>query len=47
MIFPDFIIVGAMKSGSTSLHNYLNSHKDVSMSTIKEPNYFSKFSKLI
>lgn len=46
MIFPDFIIVGAMKCGSTSLHNYLNSHKDISMSTIKAPDYFSKFSKV-
>jgi hypothetical protein len=27
--FPDFIIVGAMKSGTTSLHNILASHPDI------------------
>jgi len=30
-----------MKSGTTSLHNYLNTHPDISMSTLKEINYFS------
>lgn len=34
-------IVGAPKAGTTSLHFYLSQHKDVCMSTIKEPNYFS------
>ena len=28
-LLPDFIIVGAMKSGTTTLHNMLNSHPDV------------------
>lgn len=38
---PNFIIVGAAKSGTTSLYNYLDEHPDVYMSPIKEPNHFS------
>ena len=34
-------IVGAPKAGTTSLHHYLNQHADISMSTVKEPNFFS------
>ncbi|MFL2570223.1 MAG: sulfotransferase family protein [Flavobacteriales bacterium] len=34
-------IVGAPKAGTTSLHHYLNQHADVSMSSVKEPNFFS------
>ncbi len=37
----DFFIVGAPKSGTTSLYNYLSQHHSISMSSIKEPNYFS------
>ena len=37
----DFFIVGAPKSGTTSLYNYLSQHHSISMSNIKEPNYFS------
>ena len=37
----NFFIVGAPKSGTTSLYNYLNQHHSISMSSIKEPNYFS------
>ena len=38
----DFFIVGAPKSGTTSLYHYLASHPDIFMSSKKEPNYFSK-----
>ncbi len=38
---PNFFIVGAPKAGTTSLHRYLESHPDICMSTVKEPNYFS------
>ena len=38
---PNFFIVGAAKSGTTSLYAYLNQHPEVYMSPIKEPNYFS------
>ena len=37
---PNFFIVGAAKSGTTSLYNYLKQHEDVFMSPIKEPQYF-------
>lgn len=34
-------IIGAMKSGSTTLHNYLHLHSDIYMSNEKEPYYHS------
>lgn len=37
---PNFFIIGAAKSGSTSLYSYLGKHKEVYFSPIKEPNYF-------
>ena len=37
----NFFIVGAPKSGTTSLYKYLDQHEDICMSSIKEPNYFS------
>ncbi len=41
MNFPDFIIIGAGKSGTTSLNNYLSQHPDIYMSKKKEPNFFA------
>jgi len=38
---PTFIVIGAMKCGTTSLHEYLAQHPDFSMSDPKEVNYFS------
>lgn len=40
-MFPDFIIIGAMKSGTTSLYSYLNAHENIQMSKEKEPGYFA------
>ena len=37
----DFFIVGAPKSGTTSLYHYLNEHPKIQMSAQKEPNFFS------
>jgi hypothetical protein len=37
---PNLFIIGAMKSGTTTLHNYLNTHPDIAMSDEKEPGYF-------
>lgn len=37
---PDFFIIGAAKSGTTTLHNYLAQHPSLWMSAIKEPCYF-------
>tara|TARA_B100001758_G_scaffold62460_1_gene51992 strand:- start:20859 stop:21761 length:903 start_codon:yes stop_codon:yes gene_type:complete len=36
---PNLLIVGAAKSGTTSLHNYLNQHPDIYMSKHKEPHF--------
>ena len=41
-ILPNFFIVGAVKSGTTSLHNYLALHPQIFMSPIKEPHFFSE-----
>ncbi len=38
---PNFFIIGAPKSGTTSLYDYLAGHPDVYMSPVKEPFYFS------
>ncbi|VVT14418.1 sulfotransferase family protein [Erythrobacter sp. EC-HK427] len=38
---PTFLIIGAGKSGTTSLWNYLDQHPQAGMSRIKEPSYFS------
>lgn len=40
-MLPNFFIVGAPKAGTTSLYHYLESHPDIYMSPVKEPNYFS------
>ena len=37
---PDLFIIGAPKSGTTSLYMYLREHPDIFMSEIKEPMYF-------
>jgi len=38
---PNLFIVGAPKSGTTSLYEYLNLHPEVGMSSVKEPCYFA------
>jgi hypothetical protein len=40
MILPTFVIAGAPRCGTTSLHYYLRQHPQVCMSAIKEPNVF-------
>ncbi len=37
---PNFLIVGAAKSGTTSLYHYLNQHPQVYFSPVKEPLFF-------
>jgi hypothetical protein len=39
---PNFFMVGVVKGGTTSLHQYLDQHPEVYMSPIKEVNYFSR-----
>ncbi len=38
--WPNMFIVGAMKSGTTSLYEYVKQHPEIYMSPIKEPSYF-------
>ncbi len=39
-LLPDFLIIGAGKSGTTSLDSYMNQHPDLFISPVKEPNFF-------
>ena len=39
---PTFLIVGAAKSGTTSLYHYLSQHPDIYMPPNKEPHWFSR-----
>ena len=38
---PNFLIVGAAKCGTSSLHKYLDQHPEIFMSTVKEPRFIS------
>lgn len=38
---PNFLIVGAAKSGTTSLYHYLKQHPEVYMSPVKEPRFIT------
>ncbi|MDC0230750.1 sulfotransferase [Aureispira] len=38
--WPDFVIIGSGKSGTTSLDHYINQHPEIFMSPFKEPNFF-------
>ena len=39
-MLPNFLVVGAQKSGTTSLHNYLIAHPDVYLPSRKETKFF-------
>ena len=39
-LIPDFLIIGAGKSGTTSLDKYLNQHPQIFIPGMKEPNFF-------
>ena len=41
MTMPNFLIIGAMKAGTTALYTYLEQHPQVYMSPVKEPNFFA------
>jgi len=38
---PDFLVLGAARSATTSLHYYLDQHPGITMSSVKEPNFFA------
>ena len=40
--WPDFFVIGAMKAGTTTLHDYLVDHNQIYMAAPKEPGYFSQ-----
>jgi len=40
---PDFLIIGAAKSGTSSLYEYLNHHPSILPCVVKEPNYFTVY----
>ena len=42
MRLPDFIIIGAAKSGTTTLYEYLCRHPQIYLSTPKEPEFFAR-----
>jgi hypothetical protein len=39
---PTFVVIGAMKAGTTSLHRYLGAHPDVFVPELKEIEFFSE-----
>ena len=41
MRYPDFLILGAAKCGTTSLHTYLQRHPRIFLPDLKEPAFFS------
>ena len=43
MTLPNFLIIGAAKSGTTALYTFLKQHPDIYMSPRKELRYFSNF----
>lgn len=40
-VLPSFLVVGAAKSGTTSLANYLRQHPEIFIPSSKEPSYFA------
>ena len=42
---PDFLIVGAARSGTSSLYFYLREHPEIFMPEFKEPHFFSFLGK--
>ncbi len=39
---PDFLVIGAMKCGTTSLHDYLSLHPEIFVTEPKEIHYFTE-----
>ena len=40
MPLPNFLIIGAGRTGTTSLYHYLRQHPEIFMPDIKEPRFF-------
>ena len=41
MQLPNFIVIGAAKSGTTSLHRYLSNHPEIYVPARREPSFFA------
>lgn len=41
VVLPTFLVIGAAKSGTTSLYHLLRQHPDVFMPAVKEPRFFA------
>ncbi len=41
MTMPNFLVIGAAKSGTSALYNYLKQHPQIYMSGLKEPHFFA------
>ena len=41
MSLPTFLTIGAAKSGTTSIYDYLKQHPEIFMSPLKEPRFFA------
>ena len=39
-LLPNFLVIGAAKSGTTALYHYIEQHPDAFMSAVKEPKFF-------
>ena len=40
-MLPNFLVIGAAKAGTTSLHDYLRQHPEVFVAPVKEPRFFA------
>ncbi|NDA07597.1 MAG: hypothetical protein EBZ21_07570, partial [Flavobacteriia bacterium] len=40
-VYPDIALIGVAKGGTTALATWFESHPEVAVSRIKEPNFFS------
>ena len=38
---PNFFVIGAQKSATTTIHNWLKQHNEISLPIIKETHFFS------
>lgn len=41
MALPDFLVIGAAKSGTVSLYHYIGQHPQIFMCPVNEPNFFA------
>src|SRR5216117_2225448 len=41
-MLPNALVIGAPRSGTTSVYEYMNAHPDVYMSPVKEPDFFNR-----